>query len=76
VATDVGGLRGETAGQRDVTLVPPDNVEALVEALRPLLHDLEQADALGAEARARAERELSPAAGARRLAAVWSSLPA
>ena len=76
VATDVGGLRGETAGQRDVTLVPPDNVDALVEALRPLLHDLEQADALGAEARARAERELSPAAGARRLAAVWSSLPA
>jgi glycosyltransferase involved in cell wall biosynthesis len=55
-------------------LVAPGSVAALVDALAPLLGDLEEASRVGGIARSAVEDELSPAATARRLGSLWSDL--
>lgn len=54
VATDVAGIRELIPDEQHGLLVPPDNVEALVTAIRRVLYQPESAARLGANARDRA----------------------
>jgi glycosyltransferase involved in cell wall biosynthesis len=60
VATDSPAFRELAGAAGDVILVPPDDVETLAAALRPLLVDEGAARALGEQARAAASRRYSP----------------
>ncbi len=57
-------------------LIPSGDEETLAAALEALLGDDEEAERLGAAARAQAEAELAPAAVAQRLHQIWSGVAA
>jgi glycosyltransferase involved in cell wall biosynthesis len=54
IGTDVGGIRDIVHPDRTGILVPPNDPDALADALRTLLRDPEKAQRLGAEAQAEA----------------------
>jgi glycosyltransferase involved in cell wall biosynthesis len=71
VATSVGGTP-ELVGADTGVLVPPGDVDALVEALRDLLADPARADRLAAAGRRRVETEFSAAAMAERVLELYA----
>jgi glycosyltransferase involved in cell wall biosynthesis len=60
VATDSPAFRELAGTEGDIVLVPPDDVDALAAALRPLLSDADAARALGRQGRAAAATRYSP----------------
>ncbi len=72
VASRVGGLVDAVEDGVTGLLVPPGDVAALRAALQQLLGDAELRARLGAAAREKAQRELSPAVAAERLEAVYA----
>jgi glycosyltransferase involved in cell wall biosynthesis len=73
VATRAGSAP-EVVGEESGTLVPPDDAQALGEAVSSLLSDPARAAALGAAALARAEAEFSVARMAERTGALYADL--
>lgn len=71
VATTVGGLPEMVEEEQTGYLVPPRNEQALAEAVVRLLTDPEKRQAMGRNARRKAETELSPQAIARQTVAVY-----
>ena len=65
VATDVGGVRGGLGGGRAGLLVPPDDLEALVEAVRRLAVDAELREGLALRGLELARARTLEAEGAR-----------
>jgi glycosyltransferase involved in cell wall biosynthesis len=61
IATDIPGIRDTAAAGTEAELVPPADPKALAAAILKLLHDMPAALAMGARARARAERYGLPA---------------
>jgi glycosyltransferase involved in cell wall biosynthesis len=72
VASRVGGLVDAVEDGVTGLLVPPGDVAALRAALQQLLGDAALRARLGAAAREKAQRELSPAVAAERLEAVYA----
>jgi mannosyltransferase len=70
VAARAGGAE-YVVGEGSGVLIPPDDVDALVQALEPLLRDPGRAAAMGAKARARVLSEFSIDVEAERIAAVY-----
>jgi glycosyltransferase involved in cell wall biosynthesis len=62
VGTDVNGTREVVVDGETGLLVPPDDVDALTDALRTLFADASLRRAMGRRGRERAEREYSIAA--------------
>jgi glycosyltransferase involved in cell wall biosynthesis len=56
VSTDVGGIPYLIEHDRDALLVPPDNPQAMADAVARLLDDSQLADRLSREARLKVER--------------------
>jgi glycosyltransferase involved in cell wall biosynthesis len=76
VASDVGGIPELVEDGRSGFLVPPDDVEALVAALRKVLTDDGLRGALGASARQRALEEFDVDVVWRRIDAIYSEVAA
>jgi glycosyltransferase involved in cell wall biosynthesis len=75
VASAVGGIPELiTDGESGVLVAPPVAGEALARALAPLLRDEARRERLGAGARARFERDLSPDTWGRRLHEVYAEV--
>jgi mannosyltransferase len=70
VAARAGGAE-YVVGEGSGVLISPDDIDALVQALEPLLRDPAKAEAMGAKARARVLSEFSVDAEAERIAAVY-----
>ena len=73
VATAVGGTPEVVVDGETGFLVPPDDVEALADALARVLDDPERARRMGEAGRARVEREFSLAAAAERVLSLYSA---
>jgi glycosyltransferase involved in cell wall biosynthesis len=71
VGSDLTVFRQGFRAPEAPALVPAGDVDALVDALAPLLADLPEADALGQVARSAAEASFSYEATADRLASLW-----
>jgi glycosyltransferase involved in cell wall biosynthesis len=77
VASAVGGIPELiTDGESGVLVAPPVTGEALARAMAPLLGEPAHRDRLGAGARARFERDLSPVTWGRRLSEVYAEVAA
>jgi glycosyltransferase involved in cell wall biosynthesis len=74
VGSDLDVFRESFRAPDSPALVPPGDVDALVESLAPLLADPSTAGALGESARSAAESLVSYEATAGRLASLWSTL--
>ena len=73
VATAVGGTPELVVDGETGLLVPPEDAEALVDALGRVLGDPDRARRMGEAGRARVEREFSLAASARRVLALYAA---
>jgi glycosyltransferase involved in cell wall biosynthesis len=74
VATDVGGTREIFPGSDAAVIVPPDDPEALCNAIRSMLNDDLRRRSLGAAARRRAEDAFDIRLAAARLIAIYKSV--
>ena len=74
VATDVAGVGAIVVNGETGLLVPPDDYDAFVAALRDLLTDHARRDAMGQAAVAHARAHFSRAASATKLAALYTRL--
>lgn len=74
VATDVGGIPDLVADGTSGVLVPPDDVDALAEALRTVVDDAQLRARLGAAALERARADFDVAAAWRRVDALYREL--
>lgn len=73
VATSVGGTPELVVDGETGLLVPPDDADALADALAQLLADPERARRMGAAGRARVEREFSLVASAQRVLSLYAA---
>lgn len=73
VASNVGGLPEVVEHEKTGLLVPPENPDALAEAMRALLADSERAQKYGAALKARVEREFSKERMVRETLALYTS---
>jgi glycosyltransferase involved in cell wall biosynthesis len=74
VASDVGGIPELVEDGQSGMLVPPDDVDALVRALRAVLSDRDLRDRLGAAARRRVQAEFDIDVVWRRLDALYQEV--
>jgi len=72
VTCDAGGIREVVQDEQTALIVPPDDVEALTDALRRAITDEALRSRLGAAARATYERRFEPAAIAHDMAAFFA----
>ena len=71
VASALGGIPELIEDGVDGRLVPYDDVEAMADALNPLLHDAGKADAMGRAGLAKVQRDFAPAHHLARLMATY-----
>lgn len=74
VGSDVSSFRDAFRPSNALPFVRPNDVDALVEALAPLLADAEAATEIGTQARLELEAQYSNDAAAGRLASIWGEL--
>ena len=71
VTCDTGGIREVVQEERTALLVPPDDIQALTEALRRAIADRALRERVGAAGRAAYERRYEPGAAAHAMAAFF-----